>query len=65
MVKLSRREHQALQGAANGDSSKVIAHQLGLTKETIDGYAKVARQKLSAKNRAHAVAIAIRNGLIE
>lgn len=64
-VKLSPREHQALQGAANGESSKVIAHRLGLSKETVDGYTKIARQKLFAKSRTHAVAIALRSGLIK
>lgn len=64
-MKLSMREHQILQAAANGESSKLVAARLGLSKETVDGYAKVARQKLFAKSRTHAVAIAMRKGLIE
>lgn len=63
-TKLSKREYEVLQAAANGESSKRIGYRLGLSKETVDGYAKIARQKLFAASRCHAVAIAIRKGLI-
>ena len=62
---LSLRERQILQGAANGETVKVTAGRLGLADLTLDGYMKVVREKLQATTKTHAVAIALRLGLIE
>lgn len=62
---LSYRETQLLQGAANGETVKVTADRLGLAGTTVDGYFKTLREKLNAATKTHAVAIALRKGLIE
>ena len=64
-LELSVRERQILEGAANGETVKVTADRLGLQGTTIDGYTKVLREKLGAITKSHAVAIALRKGLIE
>ena len=64
---LSERELEALRLAAQGKSSKEMVEGLGLSisKKTMDGRFHSAVYKLGARNRTHAVAIALRNKLIE
>ena len=62
---LSMRERQILEGAADGETVKVTADRLGLCSVTVDGYTKVLREKLGATTKTHAVAIALRLGLIQ
>jgi DNA-binding NarL/FixJ family response regulator len=51
--------------AAEGNSNKQIAARLGLSEDTIKGYMKVIYAKLGATDRAHAVTIAARRGIIQ
>ncbi len=62
---MSRRELECLRLAAKGGTSEEIAVQLGLSKHTTEQYLTAAGGKLNAVNRAHALAKAIRFGLID
>lgn len=63
--RLTARESDVLELAAAGNSNKQIAARLSLTEDTIKGYMKAIFARLGAMDRTHAVAIAVRNGLIE
>jgi LuxR family quorum sensing-dependent transcriptional regulator len=49
---------------ADGKSAWEIGELLGIAKRTVDEHAQSASRKLGAANRAQAVAIAVRNRLI-
>jgi DNA-binding NarL/FixJ family response regulator len=61
---LSERESQVLQHLAQGLTTDGVAKQLFLSPATVRSYAESAMGKLDARNRVHAVAIALRLGLI-
>ncbi|HXR60282.1 MAG TPA: response regulator transcription factor [Solirubrobacterales bacterium] len=63
--KLTRRQRQILQLLANGDSILVAARELDLSEETVKTHTKNALARLGARNRTHAVAIAVRECLID
>jgi DNA-binding NarL/FixJ family response regulator len=63
--KLTRRQREILQLLADGGSTVVAARELGLSEETIKTHTKNALGRLGAKNRTHAVAIALRECLID
>lgn len=63
--KLTGRQRQILQLLANGGSITAAARQLGLSEETVKTHTKNAVGRLGARNRSHAVAIALRESLIE
>jgi DNA-binding NarL/FixJ family response regulator len=63
--KLTRRQREILQLLANGESTTVAARELGLSEETVKTHTKHAVARLGARNRTHAVAIAMRDSLIE
>jgi len=63
--KLTRRQRQILQLIANGESTTVAARELDLSEETVKTHTKNALARLGARNRTHAVAIALRESLIE
>lgn len=63
--KLTRRQREILQLLANGESTTVAARKLGLSEETVKTHTKNALGRLEARNRTHAVAIALRDALIE
>jgi two-component system, NarL family, response regulator len=63
--KLTRRQRQILQAIANGEPTTVAARGLGLSEETVKTHTKNALARLGARNRTHAVAIALRESLIE
>lgn len=62
---VSKREIECLRLAANGQTSEDIARLLGLSVHTANQYLANATHKLNAVNRMHAVAKALRYGLIE
>ena len=62
---LSTREAQALKMAAKGDNNKAIAVAMGLSENSVKMFLKRAFFKLGASNRAEAVQLAIRRGLID
>ncbi len=64
-VMLSKRQLQILIAASNGVCSKEFGAKHGIAKVTADEHVQAAMIKLGARNRTHAVAEAIRRGLIE
>jgi DNA-binding NarL/FixJ family response regulator len=63
--KLTRRQREILQLLADGESTTVAARELDLSEETVKTHIKTALARLGAKNRTHAVAIALRECLID
>jgi DNA-binding NarL/FixJ family response regulator len=63
--KLTRRQREILQLLADGGSSAYAARGLGLSEETVKTHTKNALNRLGARNRTHAVAIALRESLID
>jgi DNA-binding NarL/FixJ family response regulator len=63
--KLTRRQREILQLLANGESTTVAARELDLSEETVKTHTKNAVARLGARNRTHAVAIALRECLID
>jgi DNA-binding NarL/FixJ family response regulator len=63
--KLTRRQREILQLLAGGESTTIAARQLELSEETVKTHTKNILARLEARNRAHAVAIGIRESLIE
>ena len=61
---LTPREAQVLRLAADGATSEEIAAALHLTEHTVKSHLKRIQGKLGARNRTHAVAVALRSGLI-
>jgi DNA-binding NarL/FixJ family response regulator len=62
---LSEREREILQLLAGGLRTHEVASRIGLSPETVKSDTKRAIQKLEADTRVHAVAIALRQALIE
>lgn len=63
--KLTRRQREILQLLANGESTTFAARELDLSEETVKTHMKYTLARLGAKNRTHAVAIAVRECLID
>jgi len=63
--RLTRREREALAWSAVGKSAWDIGEILHITQRTVEEHLANARRKLGAMNRTHAVAIAIRDRIIE
>jgi DNA-binding NarL/FixJ family response regulator len=63
--KLTHRQREILQLLANGESTTVAARELGLSEETVKTHIKTALARLGARNRTHAVAIALRESLVD
>jgi PAS domain S-box-containing protein len=61
---LSYRERQVLSLLAHGHDGPAIAERLSLSPETVRSYAHGAREKLGAKTRTEAVALALVRGEI-
>ena len=61
---LTKREAQILNYIAAGNSNKQIAYILNISEQTIKSHVSAILRKLNANDRAHAVALAIRNGWI-
>lgn len=64
-VRLSERELQVLQGMAEGQSNREIGRELYLSEDTIKTHARRLYGKLGARDRAHAVALGIRNNHLQ
>ncbi len=61
---LTERETVVLSCVAAGNSNKLVAQALCITEETVKGHMKSIMAKLAARDRTHAVAIAMRRGII-
>ena len=62
---LSRREIEILQKVAYGATTKEVARDLTISPHTVKTHLERIFEKLGANDRAQAVAIAIRRGLVE
>lgn len=62
---LTSREREVLAWVAQGKSAWEIGEILNIAKRTVDEHVHMASRKLNAVNRAQAVAIALRERLIE
>jgi DNA-binding NarL/FixJ family response regulator len=62
---LSPREIQVLTRVATGSANRDVATALGIAEETVKAHMKSILAKLQANDRTHAVAIALRRGIIE
>lgn len=62
---LTARQREILQMLADGMQTDAVARQLGLSTETVRTHTKRILAKLDADTRTQAVAIGIRNGMIE
>jgi DNA-binding CsgD family transcriptional regulator len=63
-MKLSAAEIDILERLARGGSTLTVARERGTGHETVRKQVKMLREKIGARNHAHAVAIAMRNGLL-
>jgi two-component system, NarL family, response regulator len=61
---LSKRERQVLEYLANGKSNKEIGASLYVSELTVKGHVRAILEKLGAKGRSQAIAIALERGLI-
>lgn len=61
---LSKREREILQKVANGSTTKQVASELGISPHTVKTHLERIFEKLGANDRAQAVAIAIRSGIV-
>lgn len=61
---LTARESQVMHAMATGAANRDIAVTLGIAEETVKVHVKRILAKLSANDRTHAVAIAIRRGIV-
>jgi DNA-binding CsgD family transcriptional regulator len=63
-VSLSRREREVLTLIAAGADSQEIASDLTISPATVKTHVENAHRKLGARNRAHAIALAIQLGVL-
>ncbi|WP_067726996.1 LuxR C-terminal-related transcriptional regulator [Oceanobacillus damuensis] len=61
---LSNREFEVMKKISSGETTKEIAHSLGISELTVKQYVKLAIKKLDASNRVHAVAELFRRGIL-
>ena len=61
---LTAREIDVLRLIAGGNANKLIGDQLSITEETVKGYVKSILSKLGARDRTHAVTVALTRGII-
>jgi DNA-binding NarL/FixJ family response regulator len=61
---LSRREREVLQLMAEGLTAHAVGEMLGVSVETVRSHVRNAVRKLQARNRVHAIALALGRGEI-
>jgi DNA-binding NarL/FixJ family response regulator len=62
---LSKRELEVLRHVAEGNTNQRVGESLGLREDTVKAHMKSILQKLDARDRTHAVMIALRRGYWE
>ncbi|MBM0103256.1 response regulator transcription factor [Steroidobacter sp. S1-65] len=62
---LSLRELEVLRSVAGGNANKSIAAELGISEDTVKAHMKSILAKLDARDRTHAVVMAVKRGIIE
>lgn len=61
---LTEREHDILVAMVEGLAAKAVASRLGISVKTVENHKIRIFDKLGARNHAHAVSLAITNGLV-
>jgi LuxR family transcriptional regulator, quorum-sensing system regulator BjaR1 len=61
---LTKREEDCLNWAARGKTISECSSILGISENTVAGYLASTSRKLSARNKAHMIALAYENGLL-
>jgi len=61
---LSKREREILQKVADGATTRQVANELGISPHTVKTHLERIFEKLGANDRAQAVAMAIRQGIV-
>jgi len=64
-IKLTPREKETLQWAAEGKTESEIGERMGISEHGVDKHMRSAREKLGTRTRTHAVAEALRLHLIK
>lgn len=64
-ISITCQETTVLRLSAEGRTSCEIARRMGITENTVEEYWKRLRRKLRARNKVHAVAIALHLRLIQ
>ena len=62
--RLTEREREVLELLADGLTTAEVAERLSLSQHAVRSRVKAALGKLGARNREHAIAIAIREGAV-
>jgi two-component system NarL family response regulator len=62
---LSARELQVLRLVSEGNTNRKIAELMGVSEETVKSHLKTILSKTKAQDRTHAVAIALRRGMLQ
>ena len=62
---LTEREIDVLRQVASGNANKIIADHLEISEETVKAHMRKILSKLGANDRTHAVAIAVKRGIID
>jgi len=62
---LTEREIDVLRQVAAGNANKIIADHLEISEETVKAHMRKILSKLGANDRTHAVAIAVKRGIID
>lgn len=63
MERLTRREQQVLEGLVRGDPNKAIAHELGISRRTVEAHRANVMEKLGCRSLSQIVHLALRLGL--
>jgi len=61
---LTDRELEVLSLIADGNTNRAVAQALGIHEDTVKGHVKSILAKLGARDRTHAVTVALRRGII-
>jgi DNA-binding CsgD family transcriptional regulator len=64
-VSLTPREREVLGWVAHGKPGREIGEILHITERTVEAHVQAAIRKLGGRNRLHALAIALRDGIIK
>ena len=61
---LTERELEVLTLIADGNTNRAVAEALGIHEDTVKGHVKSILAKLGARDRTHAVTVALRRGIL-
>jgi len=64
-IRLTRRQRQCLRLLAEGKTARACALELGISVRMVRMHLQIARMRLGAASSTHAVAIALKNSLLD